>query len=229
MSINVVIPAYKEAKNLQILLPKIHKVCQGMDYDVIIVDTNIPMDDTQQICSQYANTKYIRRTPQNFYGDAIRSAILELNKEYVIFMDGDGSHPAEYIKTLYDNRNNADVVVGSRYIDKTVNNNRNSLPLRIMSTALNKTYSIIFGIKCLDISTSFKLYRAAELQRLNLKSNNFNVIQEIIVKLRKNKKDLKILEIPSPFFKRNEGESKRNYFTFIISYVITIFRLKFDI
>jgi dolichol-phosphate mannosyltransferase len=229
MSLNIVLPSYKESENLKNLIPKIINTCDEFlsDYKIIVIDTNIPMDDTKKVTEMYSNVLYIGRYPSNVYGDAIRTALHNIDKDYTIFMDADGSHPVEFIKTLYQNRFNANVVIGSRYVG--IRNNNNSLILKLMSRTLNGIYSVLFGLKCKDISNSFKLYKTSDLTKLHLKSNNFNIIQEILIKLRKNNKQLKILEISCPFYKREHGNSKRNYFTFIISYIITIFRLKFDI
>ena len=49
MSTSVVLLAYKEAENLKILLPQIHKVMEKLkdDYEVIVIDSAKPLDNTK--------------------------------------------------------------------------------------------------------------------------------------------------------------------------------------
>ena len=57
----------------------------------------------------------------------------------------------------------------------------NSASLVVISRALNIVYSIVLGIKCKDISSSFKLYRADVLKSLELKCDHFDIVEEIFV------------------------------------------------
>ena len=59
MSTSVVLLAYKEAENLKILLPQIHKVMEKLkdDYEVIVIDSAKPLDNTKEVCEKN-NTLY---------------------------------------------------------------------------------------------------------------------------------------------------------------------------
>lgn len=54
MSTSVVLLAYKEAENLKILLPQIHKVMEKLkdDYEVIVIDSAKPLDNTKEVCEK---------------------------------------------------------------------------------------------------------------------------------------------------------------------------------
>ena len=74
ITLSIVIPAYKEADNLKILLPRINQVAASLNvsYEVLVVDTNIKMDHAEEICN--SNTVFYRnREGSNSYGDAIRT------------------------------------------------------------------------------------------------------------------------------------------------------------
>ena len=73
MSLSVLIPSYKEAENLEIIIPKLLRSLQILDtkYQILIVDSAISGDDTYSICKKY-KVDYILREPGNSYGDAIR-------------------------------------------------------------------------------------------------------------------------------------------------------------
>ncbi len=224
--LSIIIPAYLEEENLKIILPRLKDVLKTIsdNCEILVVDTIEPKDNTKKVCNDN-EAIYVNRTGGNDYGDAIRTGIKSVNGEYTIFMDADGSHDPEFVKVLYDNKENQDVVVASRYIKG--GNTENSKILIFMSLIVNVIYSLVLGIKCNDISNSFKLYKTADLKDLKLNCNNFDVVEEIIFKLKKKKKILKIKEIPFLFKKRMFGNTKRNLFLFMLSYIVTIIKLRF--
>lgn len=59
-STSVVLLAYKEAENLKILLPKIHEQMKiiGDDYEILVIDSAQPLDDTKKVCEQLGDTLY---------------------------------------------------------------------------------------------------------------------------------------------------------------------------
>ena len=227
--LSIIIPCFQEAENLKILLPRLLKTLQGMEikWEAVIVDAEQPLDDTREVCTMYADrgVRCIKRTQGSSFGSAVRSGIAFANGKHLLFMDGDGSHDPELIPTLYSYRNEADVVVGSRYTKGGVT--ENSWLLKLMSRALNFAYSVVFRINCKDISNSFKLYEGEKIRRLVLRSNNFDLIEEILIKLKRDNKNLKILEIPCVFHNRTHGVTKRKLIFFMLSFGITLIRLWF--
>jgi len=147
-----------------------------------LFDTRTPLDNTQIVCEEN-NVKYINRKNGNTYGDAIRTALNYANGKNVLFMDADGSHSPEFIKNMYLNFNGYDVVIASRYIDG--GRSDNGKLLIFMSWCVNTMYSILFSLKCKDVSNSFKLYNGDALRSLTLKCNNFDIVEEILIKLKR--------------------------------------------
>ena len=109
----VVIPAYLEEENLRLILPRIGNVLRSMslEYEILVIDTCEPIDQTPNVCAQYLDVRYINRTRGNFYGDAVRTGIREANAHYVLFMDADGSHTPEFIPRLFERRKENDIVI----------------------------------------------------------------------------------------------------------------------
>jgi dolichol-phosphate mannosyltransferase len=226
--LSIVIPAYREAENLRILLPRINSACGGLGvaFEVLIIDTMEPMDDTREVC-QLDNVRYINRRGGNRYGDAIRTGIAEALGKYVIVMDADGSHTPEFIPKLFAARAEAEVVIASRYVEGGDTDNPKYLIL--MSLVVNLIYSFVLNLHCKDVSNSFKLYRANDLKRLQLQCQNFDIVEEILFKLRRANKNMRILELPYTFKKRMFGETKRNLFLFMLTYVWTLVRLRLSV
>lgn len=224
IALSIIIPAYKEADNLSVLLPKLVNTLSNLkiSFEVLVIDTMTKIDDTAEI-AKTNGVIYINRQNGNYYGDAVRTGILLAKGEKLIFMDADGSHSPDYIKNFYDNAKDYDLVIGSRYIKngKTENN----IILIFMSLIVNIIYRIFLGLKIKDVSNSFRLYDSQMLKKISLTCNNFDIVEEVLIKLLKKYPKMTIKEIPIEFKKRLHGKSKRDLVKFVFSYISTIFKL----
>jgi dolichol-phosphate mannosyltransferase len=160
------------------------------------------------------------------YGDAIRTAIEEVRGRLTVFMDADGSHTPEFLPELVAGAKRAEVVIASRYVAGGYT--ENPWVLIAMSRILNWTYSLVLGLRCKDVSNSFKLYRTDWLKELVLVCDNFDIIEEILFKLSRKHRDIRILEVPFSFKKRMFGQTKRNLVLFILGYLVTMVKLRFS-
>ena len=222
MGISVVLLAYKEAENLKVLFPQIKENLEKCkeEYEILVIDTAEPLDNTKEVCEQYG-ARYINQEEPYFAG-AFRTGIKYASMDKFLILDSDGSHPPKFIPDIYQKfvSEKCDVVIGSRYVAGGVTNDSKSS--QIMSKILNTTFRIFLGIKAKDISTDYRLYDTKQLKKVTLKCNNYDVLQEVLLKLRLNNKNLKIGESPISFSKRMYGESKRQLLKFIMSYVKTL-------
>jgi len=226
IELSVILPSYLEEENLRLLLPRLHDTLRKLtdSYEVIVMDTVAPLDNTRSVC-EASGARYANRKPGNAFGDAVRSGILEARGEYMLFMDADGSHPPEFIPQLFRFIREYDIIIASRYIPGGYTEN-NRLQV-FMSRALNFTYALVLNLDCKDVSNSFKIYRSSLLRGLSLRSNNFDIIEEILFKISKNNKNVKIKEVPFSFKKRMFGETKRNLLSFVATYLYTLLKLRF--
>lgn len=223
--LSLILPCYQEAENIKILIPRTIKVLDELkvEFEIILVDTTEPTDNLKDIAAGFKNTLYVSRFPTNHYGNAVRTGIGISTGDYIMFMDADTSSSPEFIPQMVALADEADVVIASRYV-KGGENGTKAIE-RILSLTLNLIYRVIFNTKCKDISHSFKLYKGDMLRSIKMISLNFDIIQEIIVKLSRKYKDMKIIEIPYQFGPRLFGQTKRKYIQFIISYLATILKL----
>lgn len=225
MGISVVLPACNEALNLDKLLPLIieHVEKLNEEYEVIVIDGLCTEDSSVEVCSKY-NVKYINQEEPHF-GGAYRTGIKYAKFDKYLVLDCDGSHSPAKIPELYKVfvEENCDLVIGSRYVKGGIT--YDPLPLLIMSKLLNNTYRFLLGIKVTDLSAGFRIYRTELLKNIELEGKNFDLMQEIIVKMRILKPDLKIREIPITFKEREHGRSKRNLPIFIFSFISTLLKL----
>jgi len=206
------------------LIPQLHAAAKGLtgSYEILVVDTEQPHDDTPAVCGQHA-ARYIARRGGNLYGHAIRTAQAEARGKYVVFMDADGSHNPAFVPSLWRYREEADLVIASRYVSggKT----ENPAVLIFMSLTVNHVFRFFLGLNCLDVSNSYRLYRGDDLRALRLKCNHFDIVEEILVKLVFAHKTYRVKEVPFVFEKRKAGKTKRNLLLFALGYVVTLLRL----
>jgi len=228
MTISVLILAYKESENLKILIPEIQEEISKItkDYEIIVVDGQISQDNTLDVCRKYNSLYYNQEEPG--YAGAFRTGIKHVTKQNTLVLDADGSHNPKYIPVIAEKFSQGyDIVIGSRYIKGGVSND--SRTSYVMSKILNATMRFCLGIKAKDISTSFRMYDTSQIKKITLKCKNYDVLQEIILKMKinkiKNHEEIKIGEIPITFEKRVYGKSKRKLFKFILGYIKTLFVL----
>lgn len=226
MELSVVIPAYKEGENLKKLLPELEKTlqqCCQEAFEILIVDCKPSLDNTAEVAAQFPHVKYLIREGGNAYGDAIRTGFAHAQKDFVAVMDGDGSHRPEDLVKMLSYANEYDIVIGSRYIDggKT----ENPAILVFLSYMVNFCYRLILGVAVKDISDSFRIYRRSQLAELTLVSSNFELVEEILIKLLLQVPEKKLIEVPVFFGRRLYGESKRNLLLFACTYFLSIFHL----
>ena len=224
--LSIVILACREEENLRVLIPQILKSAESLDvpFEILVIDTAEPLDHTADVCAEY-HCRYVNQRYPRF-GGAYRTGIEETENSMFLILDGDGSHNPVYIPQMYSAfvREHCDVVIGSRYVRGGVT--RDALSSVILSRILNLVFRAVTGIRAHDISTDYRIYRTDLLKQITITGENFDVVQEILVKMRAaNGGRLKIREVPITFEKRRYGESKREWIPFVRSYAKSLLHL----
>lgn len=225
--ITVALLAYKEAENLRVLLPQIKEKIEALneEYTIEVIDTAKPMDETPDVVKEFGDGFEYHNQEEPGFGGAFRTAIKYADRKMFLILDSDGSHNPIYIPDIYNKfvTEKCDLTIGSRYVKGGVTfDSKLSI---LMSKVLNGCFRLFLGIKAKDISTDYRLYDTAQLKAVTLENVNYDVLQEVILKLQLNNPSFKIGEVPIRFEKRMFGESKRQLIPFIISYIKTLFKL----
>ena len=223
--LSIVLPACEEAENLRAILPALHAALKQTDlgdaYEILVIDTPDRRDDTEDVCAAHG-ALHRRETGQDApsYGGALREGIALSRGEWVATMDADGSHPPADLPRLWSARNDADLVIASRYMKggRTANP-----PILVwMSLAVNVVFHGVLGLQPADISSSYRLYRGDSLRALPLECLHFDIAQETLVKLPLFHPGYRIREIPFYFEQRRSGKTKRHLLAFTLSYLTTL-------
>ena len=128
--------------------------------------------------------------------------------EAVVEMDADGSHRAEDLAKLLSGIQNADLVIGSRWVPggKVVN----WPAYRIAISKLGNSYArFMLRTKIQDMTAGFRVYRISFLDRLDLAGVAARGYAfQVEMALRSVKAGGVVLEVPIVFVERAHGRSK---------------------
>lgn len=210
----VIVPTYNEHENIGSLLDQLMALPHGLD--VLVVDDASP-DGTGALVAERAAREpriHLLQRPGKLglgsaYVDGFRYA-LEHGAEYIFEMDADFSHDPEAIGGFLAAARDADVVLGSRYLNgvRVVNWPLNRL---ILSRAANVYTRLITGLPVHDATGGFKCFRRRALEGIRLdrvKSDGYAFQIEVSFKCWK--RGFRIREIPIVFVDRRAGVSKMN-------------------
>ena len=213
LDLSVIIPTHNEADNLAELLPQVIGLCRrlGIQCEVIVPDAN-STDGTASVAKGLGARCFVQSRPG--YGSALREAFGLAQGRYVLTLDADLSHNPNVIRTLWKNRERADILVASRYV--RFGHSRAPILRRLPSVILNRLFSILLALPVRDLSSGFRLYRREVLQALPLTMEDFSVLQEIAVAAYV--RGFSIWEAPFHYFPRKHGASKARFVPFGISY-----------
>ena len=209
----VVVPTYNEAENLPLLVPEV--LAQDPSIEVLVVDDASP-DGTGKLADDLATqhpgrVHVLHREGVRGLGRAYRDGIaraLELGADNVVQMDCDFSHPPATLKTMLEEIQEHDVVLGSRYL-KGITVVNWPIERILISWAANKYARIVTGLPLTDITGGFRCMRRSVLERIDLQRiRSDGYAFQIEVNYRLNKYGAKVKEIPFFFLDRERGESK---------------------
>ncbi len=225
----VIIPTYNEAENIEKLINKIFSIIP--DINILIVDDNSP-DGTaaivEKIMQNDSRLHLIKRPGKMGLGTAYIDGFkyaLSKGFEAIFEMDADFSHNPEDLPRFLEALQDADLVIGSRYLTGV---NVINWPLRrlILSYFANIYTRIITGMPIKDATGGFKCFRASALRQINLdniKTNGYGF--QIEMNFRIWAKGFKVKEIPIVFVDRMNGVSKMNK-KIILEAVLLVWKLK---
>ena len=224
VELSITIAAYREAENLSLLLPLIRSAAAALtpSFEIVVADTQQPLDDTAAICAANG-ARHIVRRGGNSYGDAVRTLIAESRGRFLLNMDGDGSHSPLYFAALWQQRDRFDITIGSRYV--AGGHTENPAILIWLSYIVNLTFRLVFHIHARDVTNSFRLYRRDVLTSMQLHSDDFDILEEILIKATLRTPPARLGEVPVTFARRQAGESKRKLLQFALGYLKTLQRL----
>ena len=190
MKITIGIPAYNEEKNIASIITKLKKIT-----DSIIVCDDGSSDMTAEISKNLGAT-VISHKKNMGYGVAINSIFQkakELNIDLLVTFDADGQHRVEDIEKVVEpiKNNTADLVIGSRFLDKKSNvPNYRKIGIKVITKMTNASIKK----KLTDSQSGFRAYNKQVLSQISPSDIGMGISTEILIK--SSSKGLRIMEVP---------------------------------
>lgn len=172
-TVAVVVPTYNEAENLPVLTERLFALnIPGLT--LIVVDDGSP-DGTGEVAKQLA-TQYdgrvelVQRRRKEGLGPAYIAGFshaLDGGADVIVQMDADLSHQPEYIPAFIDALEDADVVIGSRYVSGGGVDEHWGVLRRFISSGGNFGIRAVTGVKVKDATGGFKAFRQNVLRSID--------------------------------------------------------------
>ena len=196
--VEIVLIARDEASdNLRGLLPELTAMAAslGISADIVVVD-RAAGEATARIAS--AAGARVVRPPRPGYAAAFFAGCAASDAPFIVTMDADLARSPTIFRDLWAARENADLVVASRYMPGGVT----AAPwIRVvLSRLLNAVCARVLSVGIHDLSSGCRLYRRRTLEAIAASSEDFGVLPEVLVRLYA--EGYQVVEVPFQFASR---------------------------
>ena len=210
----MVVPTYNERDNLAWIVGRLREVLP--DVDVLVVDDASP-DGTGAVADELAaadpQVQVLHRARKEGLGAAYLHGFrvaLERGYHVVGEMDADGSHQPEQLPRLLAALDEADLVLGSRWVPggSVVNWDKGR---ELLSRGGNLYARLLLGVPVRDVTGGFRLFRRTTLEKIDLTDvRSVGYCFQTDLAWRTVQAGLRVKEVPIEFVERERGESKMN-------------------
>jgi dolichol-phosphate mannosyltransferase len=208
----VVIPTFNERENLEVVAKRLHAAVPQAQ--LLVVDDASP-DGTGEIADALAAAEswvhVLHRTSKDGLGAAYIAGFgwaREHGYDVVVEMDADGSHAPEELPRLLSALEQADVVLGSRWVEggRVVNWPRSR---EVLSRGGNWWTRLVLGMPLRDATGGYRAYRRRVLDRLPLQEvASQGYCFQVDLAWQAWRAGERVVEVPITFVERERGESK---------------------
>lgn len=208
----VLIPTYNERDALPTILERVRS--EVPEVDIVVLDDNSP-DGTGEVADRYARSDpriHVLHRPGKeglgrAYLDGFRWA-LERGYDVLVEMDADGSHQPEHLPSILAALADADVVIGSRWVDGGAVENWPG-HRKALSVGGNLYTRLLLGMPVHDATAGYRAYRAAALETIGLDDvASQGYCFQVDLTRRAVRAGLSVREVPITFVERAVGASK---------------------
>ncbi|AQQ08900.1 Undecaprenyl-phosphate 4-deoxy-4-formamido-L-arabinose transferase [Sedimentisphaera cyanobacteriorum] len=211
--VSVVVPTFKEAENVPLIVRKIHKVLteSQIPHEIILVDDDSQdgsVEEVEKLQQGGFPAFMIVRKGSRDLSLAVIEGFNRAKGSVLVCMDADLSHPADVIPELVSciKQDEADFAIGSRYVEGASIEAGWSV-FRHLNSKISKSLALPFSNAKDPMSGFFALKKETFLNSAYLNPVGYKIGLELIVKC--GCKNIK--EIPIFFSDRKYGSSKLSF------------------
>ena len=230
VDLSVVIPTFNESYGISRILGALHSSLEELqiNFEIILVDDDSP-DSTWKIAAdlieEIPELTVIRRLGTKGLATAVICGWHYSNGRLLGVMDGDGQHPVEVIKDLFNtfSEDRNEVAIASRYLPHG-GIKKWSLSRRLLSRGAQTLGQLLLpgAIGTInDPMSGFFIVKRSIITETELDPVGYKILLEILARSQTNK----IQEVPYVFLERSSGKSKVAL-SHYISYLRHLLRLR---
>lgn len=209
--LSIVVPVFNEHENIARLVNELKGAIKGWKYATEVVMVNDgSSDDSWKVMQDLASREDFLRIANHDrnrgFGAALKTGYRNARGKVVATMDADLTQdPMQIASFMKGMEQGADLVVGSRYVSggKMVDV---AAHRRLISALGRLVVKMLFDLPIKDVTNGFRAIRKSVVDGLDLKSDSFNILPEMVVKA--HRKGYSITEVPMTLTKRRFGVSK---------------------
>jgi len=208
----VVIPTFNERENISPLLDKLARVLEGVQWEVVFVDddsTDGTVAELERACMADRRVRSVRRLGRRGLASAVVEGIQSSFAPFIAVMDADQQHDERLLAPMLASlkRDEADIVVGSRYLAEGGLGDWSRGRRTISKAATQLSRLVLRGRELTDpMSGFFMLKRSAfDASVRQLSQEGYKILLDIVAS---SPASSRIKELPYVFGLRQHGESK---------------------
>ncbi|MFA6423429.1 MAG: dolichyl-phosphate beta-glucosyltransferase [Patescibacteria group bacterium] len=227
--LSVVIPAFNESarigKTLKLMIGYLEK--QNYTYEIVIVDDG-STDNMLEIIEKNKNSKckIIVHKKNGGKGKAVNTGVKNSIGKYILFADADNSTPFEEVEKLLKFANDADVVIGSRYLKDSNVKVKQPISRIIMARMGNMLIQLLILPGFPDTQCGFKLFTSLAADKIFPRQTIWRWGFDMeLLRIAKEQK-CKIKQVPVQWI--NDDDSRVNSKSMFFKTLNELFRIKIN-
>lgn len=197
------LPVYNEVGHVRDVLAEVRRYSS----DILAVDDG-STDGTSEVLKTIPGISVLRHEKNQGYGAALISAFryaIQHNFDVLVTIDCDGQHEPKRIPQFVHAALDADIVSGSRYLQKFEGDSEPPADRRRINQLITAEINERLGLNLTDAFCGFKAYRVPVLKYLEVSEPGYAMPLEVWVRAAAAK--LRIVELPVPLIYLEEERS----------------------
>ncbi|NLX99254.1 MAG: glycosyltransferase family 2 protein [Rhodopirellula sp.] len=197
------LPVYNEVAHVNPVLDEVVRYSR----EVLVVDDG-STDGTSDLLAGRNDIHLVAHPRNRGYGAALRTAFdfaITGGYDVLVTIDCDGQHEPQRIPQFVEAAREADIVSGSRYLERFPGDSRPPEDRRGINETITREVNQSLGLNLTDAFCGFKAYRISALERMDIRDTGYAMPLELWVQAAR--LGLKIIELPVPLIYLDESRS----------------------